>query len=155
MNIQQTPFAAIAIAALTLVAGIPAYAASIVKATYSHKDNKVALMIYTGSDGGPNSNRADYWKLLGKAPESAYEVKIKPDEPRGKVATLAGDIKISVEIRNQFSMRMVKTDKLTLVRDDADSTRWYIPAKELTRIVALIEKEPAKRDPKAESGPRK
>lgn len=149
MNIQKTPFAAIAIAALSIVAGIPAYAASIVKATYSHKDNKVAQMIYSGSDGGPNSDRAGYWKLLGKAPANAYDVKIKPDEAGGKVATLAGDIRISVEIRNTFSMGTVKTDKLTLVRDDADSTKWYIPARELTRIVALIDKESAGHDPKA------
>ncbi len=135
---------AVVIATFTIVTAIPSHAASIVKATYSQDGNKIALMVYTGSDGGPNSDRASYWKLLGKAPGRAYEVKVKPDKANGKTATLRGNIRVSVEIRNKFNMGIVKTDKLKLVRDDINSTRWYIPSKELKRIVALVDKKSAK-----------
>ena len=156
MKMMIKPITAVVIAAFTIVTAIPLQAASIVKATYRQDGNTIALMVYTGSDGGPNSDRASYWKLLGKAPGAAYKVKVKPDKPKGNSATLRGDIRVSVEIRNQFNMGIVKTDKLKLVRDDADSTRWYIPAKELKRIVALIDKKSAKDDTEAEQdGPDK
>jgi hypothetical protein len=95
-------------------------------------------MVYTGPDGGPDSNPAAYWALLGKAPESAYEVKITPDKAGGKTATLKGDIEVSVEIRNKFDMGIVKANELKLVRDDGHSERWYLPADELKRIQALL-----------------
>lgn len=141
---------AIAISAVAIVAVPQLHAASIVKAAYSHNGEQVALMIYTGSDGGPTSDREGYWKLLGKAPESASKVKIKPDKADGKTATLKGDVSVSVEIRNKFNMGVAKTDKLTLVRENTEFTRWYIPAKELKRIVALIDKKPAESKPEAE-----
>lgn len=150
MKIKINPITAVVIAAFTIVSAVPSHAASIVKATYSQDGNKIAEMVYTGSDGGPNSNRAGYWKLLGKAPGGAYDVKVKPDKANGKTATLRGDITVSVEIRNKFNMGIAKTDKLELVRDDIDSTRWYIPVNELKRIVALIDKKSAKNDSKAE-----
>jgi hypothetical protein len=116
----------------------PTFAASIVKATYSRDGDAIALMIYTGPDGGPHSDPAQYWALLGKAPESAYDVKIKPDTAGGKIATLKGEIKVTVEIRNKFSMGAVEVKELTLKRDGGDSTKWYVPTKELKRIQALI-----------------
>ena len=113
-------------------------AASIVKATYSQDGETIGQMIYTGPDGGPRSDPAKYWALLGKAPEITSAVKIEPDKEGGRTATLKGDIEISVEIRNQFNMGTVQTDMLSLVRDDGRSDAWYIPAKELERIQALL-----------------
>jgi hypothetical protein len=129
-----------------LIAFAPAvtHAASIVKATYSHDGGEIALMVYTGPDGGPDSDPAKYWALLGKAPESAYEVKIKPDKDGGKTATLKGDIEVSVEIRNKFNMGTVKAGELKLVRDDGRSKRWYLPADELKRIQALLIEDSSK-----------
>ena len=132
---------------------IPTNAASIVKATYNHDGDAIALMIYTGPDGGPNSDPAEYWALLGKAPESAYDVKIKPDEAGGKTATLKGEIRVSVEIRNKFSMGTVKVDELTLKRDDGESIRWYIPTEELKRIQALVVENSSACDSESEDAP--
>jgi hypothetical protein len=114
------------------------HAASIVKATYSMGGDTIALMVYTGPDGGPQSDPATYWALLGTAPEIASQVKIKADKAGGRTATLKGDIKVSVKIRNKFNMGVVKTAKLALMRDDDQSNKWYIPPKELKRIRAII-----------------
>ena len=123
-------------------------AAAVVEARYSQGGGTVGLMTYSGPDGGADSDPARYWVLLGKAPELASQVKIKPDSEGGKTATLKGDVKISVTIRNQFNMGTVKTDKLTLARDDDHSDNWYIPVKELERIKAPIAKESMKSDSK-------
>ena len=114
--------------------------ASIVKVTFKQDGELIARMIYTGPDGGPASNPAKYWSLLPKAPESAYEVAIEPDEDSAKKATLKGDITVSVEIRNQFTMGTTRTDKLVLWRDDVDSDLWYIPDVELKRIQPTVSK---------------
>jgi hypothetical protein len=145
---------ALLLACLIASTAIPTHAASIVKAKYSHDGDAIALMIYTGPDGGPNSDPAAYWALLGKAPESAYEVKIKPDKAGGKTATLKGEIKVSVEIRNKFSMGTVNVNKLTLIRDDGNSTRWYIPTAELKHIQALLVEDSSKNDSESENAPR-
>lgn len=123
------------------------HASSIVKATYKLDGEDIALMVCTGSDGGPNSDHNQYWSLLGKTPEAAYSVKIKPDESGGKTATLKGKISVSVEIRNKFNMGTATTDHLSLVRNDPESTHWYLPADELKRLTALIDKETGKGDP--------
>lgn len=117
-------------------------AAAIVKATYSQDGEEIASMVYTGPDGRPRSDPAMYWELLGKAPEITSDVKIEPDMKDGKTATLKGDIVVSVEIRNRYSMGTVKTDELKLVRDDDHSKKWYMPAEELKRIRALVEASP-------------
>lgn len=127
--------------ALSLVAALSLQAASIVKSTYTLDGEPVALMVYTGANGGRQSDPGPYWKLLGKAPERAYEVKIEADKAGGRTATLKGEIEVSVQIRNKISMGTVKTDTLTLVRDDGGSNRWYLPAKELKRLEALPNKE--------------
>lgn len=115
-------------------------AASIVKVTFKQDGEVIAKMVYTGPDGGPASNPTKYWSLLQQAPESAYEVQIEPDEDSAKKATLRGDISVSVEIRNQFTMGTTRTDKLTLWRDDVDSDHWYIPDVELKRIQPTVSK---------------
>ena len=138
--------------AIHLVAGLLAFtpsltlAASIVKVIYSHNGDAIAQTIYTGPDGGPNSDPAKYWALLGKAPQIVSQAKIKPDTAGGKTATLKGDIKVSVTIRNQFSMGIVATDKLTLIRNDKHSNKWYIPREEQKRIAALFVKNSKKND---------
>lgn len=130
-----------------LLALAPAVArgASIVTATYSIDGNAIAQATYTGEDGGANSDPEPYWDLLGKAPERIYEVKIKPDQKDATTATLKGKINIEVKIRNKFSMGTVTTDSLTLVRDNADSDRWYLPAEELNRLKAILLDKGAKK----------
>ena len=116
-------------------------AASIVRVTYTKGGELLASMIYSGRDGGPGSDPAPYWALVAKSPEIISKVKIKADKPGGKVATLKGKIKVSLTIRNQFNMGTAETDTLTLVRDDADSDRWYLSKKEHKRIAALAMKK--------------
>lgn len=125
--------------------------ASIVKVTFKQDGKLIAEMVYTGPDGGPASNPAKYWSLLSQAPDSAYDVDIQADEQLKKKATLEGDITVSVQIRNKYSMGTTKTEKLILWRDDVDSDRWYIPDVELNRIQptvsqVLIVKEGVYRD---------
>lgn len=129
---------------------IPAIAqgASIVEATYTIDGNAIAMATYTGKDGGPDSDPEPYWNLLGNAPQRAYDVTIKPDQKGGTTATMKGKISISIVIRNKFSMGTVTSESLTLVRNDADSDRWYLPAEELKRIQALLrEQQTKKADP--------
>ena len=145
-------FAVILIVVVSIAATGYSHAASIIKVNYSQKGDSVARMVYTGPDGGSSSDGAIYWNLLGKAPERAYEVKIKPDRSGGKTATLSGEVAVSIQIRNKINMGTAKTDKLTLVRDDAESTKWYLPANELKRLKAIIDKKSAKMEPSLEQG---
>ncbi len=124
-------------------------AASITKGTYIHNGKPVALAVYTGPDGDPKSDASTYWALLGKVPEFVFGVEIKADKPDGKIATLKGNIMVSVEIRNQFNMGVAETDKLTLIRDDADSNKWHLSTAEQKRITALVKKNPKKKIPKS------
>ncbi len=135
----------IALLAGCLMAMAPggANAASIVKATYIQNGKLVALMVYTGEDGGPNSDPAKYWTLLGDAPDAAYEVAIVADTDGGQIATLKGEIEVSVEIRNKFSMGTAKTKTLKLVRKDGETEGWYLPEDELKRVLAILAGEKA------------
>ena len=119
-------------------------AASIVKVTYTQDGVLLGTMIYTGKDGGPQSDPAPYWQLTTKAPEITSKVKVKPDEAGGKVATLKGKIEVSLTIRNQFNMGTVKTDTLVLKRKNADSDQWYLSEKELKRLKLLMKKKNGK-----------
>jgi hypothetical protein len=150
---QMKHIVAILLGCLIALAPVMTHAASIVKATYAQDGDTIALMVYTGSDGGPRSDSVRYWALLAKAPERAYRVQIKPDKTGGKTATLKGNITVSVEIRNQFNMGTVKTDRLTLVRDDAKFNKWYIPSEELKRIRALIVNDAEKSDSGSQDAP--
>lgn len=112
--------------------------ASIVKVTFTNNGEMIGKMIYTGADGGAASNPAKYWSLLSDAPEAAYEVHIDANEADKKTATIKGDISVSVEIRNKYSMGTTKTESLKLVRDDIDSDQWYIPEEELKRVQPTV-----------------
>jgi alpha-L-fucosidase len=144
------------LACLLVLAPAISQGASIVKATYSIDGNVIALTTYTGDDGGPNSDPKPYWDLLGKAPEIVSQVTIKPDQKDGTTATIKGKISISVTIGNNFSVGTVRTESLTLVRDKANSEKWYLPAEELKRIKALAPDKEAKKAvaaPQPESAP--
>ena len=116
-------------------------AASIVKVTYQLEGDTIALMVYSGPVGGPNSDPAKFWALLSEAPQAAYDVNVKPDQPNGKAATLKGNITVSLQIRNQFSMGKVKTDTLLLQRDD-NTGQWYPTVAELNRLQKLLRTQP-------------
>ena len=127
---------ALAIVAFAVTLETNAEAATFVSVSYRQNGEEVARMIYTGSGNG----QTYFWSLLGTAPERAYGVKIQPDTEGGKTAIIAGEIEVSIEIRNSIDMGTVRTDKLKLVRNSVDSKEWYIPADELKRVMGLIDK---------------
>ena len=120
--------------ALTLTSALEA--ATITKVKYRLDGKSVAQVIYSGGDGWKSER---YWKLLGWAPEIISEMKIKPDEPGGKVATLKGKVVVSIEIRNSKIIGAATVDNLTLVRKDAESDRWHLSKEELKRLMAAVQ----------------
>lgn len=114
------------------------HGATNVKVIYTQNGDEVARMVYAGPDSGPEPDQADYWKLLSKAPGGHYGVTFKPDQTDGNTATLTGDIEVSIEIRNHLNMGCAKTEKLKLIRDNADHPGWYLPANELKRVTSLV-----------------
>jgi len=137
------------VCALALAAGADARGAAIVKATFKLDGNVVARTIYSGPDGGRGSDPATYWKLLGRAPMFGRDVVIKPDQANARVATLKGDIEVSIEIRNKFNMGVAKIDTLKLVRDEKkDPEGWHLPQAELKRLMGLVKPAGEKPEPK-------
>lgn len=139
-----------------LLSGATVRGASIVKVTYKQDGKVVARSIYSGDPGGATTDREVYWKLLRSTPMFGSEVKIKPAKAGGKVATLEGKIEVSIEIRNKFNKGVAKTDKLTLIRDAADSEAWYLSKAELERLQKLAvggDEKQRKKNPVVDSLP--
>lgn len=114
-------------------------AASIVQVTYFQNDKPVATGVYTGSAGGANSDPATYWALITRPPEIvSADLSITPDKKNGKVATLKGNIRLSLTIRSSISMGIIELDSLRLVRNDTKSKRWHVPKDEYPRIGNLV-----------------
>ena len=121
----------------SISASATANAASIVQVTFKQDGKVIALMTYTGPDGGPDSDPTQYWNLLTKPARFAYDVKINPDEENRTTATLKGKITVSIQIRNKFHMGTAETDELKLTRENAESNKWHFSEKELKRVTAL------------------
>lgn len=135
------------ICGFTLAVGGPARGAAMVETTFKMDGNVVARTIYSGPGGGHGSNPATYWKLLGRTPMFGRDVVIKPDQNNARMATLKGQIEVSIEIRNSIKMGVAKTTTLKLVRDKQDDPDgWYLPKAELKRLMQLV--KPADDRPK-------
>jgi hypothetical protein len=105
----------------------------------------LAQVVYTVPDEAAPSRPAAYWSVLGSAPTVVDRVTFKPDAPRGKTATLRGEIKTELGPRPYVKLGgnarypgQVKLDSLRLVRDRADSDKWRLPKDELQRVLGLV-----------------
>lgn len=127
----------LASAAIALSANVT-HAASIVEVLYSQDDQLLARMIYTGRDGGSNSDPANYWKLIGQAPEFSYDVAIKPSSSNSQVAELKGPVTVTLTIRGDISMGIVELKGLSLVRDSSDSDGWYLSKASQERVTQFV-----------------
>ncbi len=86
-----------------------------------------------------------YWGVLGAEPPVVDFIKVQPDKPGGKLATLSGDIKIVLDPNPYIKLAgndrypgHVKLDSLKLVRNHPNSNKWYLPEDELRRVVGLV-----------------
>jgi hypothetical protein len=123
-----------------LLGGDSAFAARLIGVQFEC-DGQVVLETSYQDDGLPEA--AAVWRYLGRNPiMAAAPARIVPNNDNPVRAELRGDVTISIYHASRLIAR-AKVPNLILVRGDASSTHWFLPADEVERTAHLAGIGPA------------
>jgi len=119
------------LALVLLVAG-QAHGARLLKA-YFDVDGKAVLLTYYDDNG--RAGPAKVWRYLGEQPILVAKEPggVAPDAENPKTAVLAGKVRIRVQHTDRIIVEAT-VERVRLVRKDATTRKWFLPADEVERI---------------------